>query len=50
MQEMWVPSRGRDDPLEKERVTQSSILCLKNPMDKGAWRATLHGVTKGWTQ
>ena len=20
--------------------------CLENPMDKGAWRATVHGVTK----
>ena len=20
--------------------------CLKNPMDRGAWRATVHGVTK----
>ena len=24
--------------------------CLDNPMDKGAWRATVHGVTKSWTQ
>ena len=24
--------------------------CLKNPMDRGAWRATLHGVAKSWTQ
>ena len=23
--------------------------CLGNPMDRGAWRATLHGVTKSWT-
>ena len=22
--------------------------CLENPMDKGAWRATVHGVTKSW--
>ena len=22
--------------------------CLKNPMNKGAWRASLHGVTKSW--
>ena len=21
---------------------------LGNPMDKGAWHATVHGVTKGW--
>ena len=23
--------------------------CLKNPMDKGAWRATVHGVAKSQT-
>ena len=23
--------------------------CLKSPMDRGAWRATVHWVTKSWT-
>ena len=23
---------------------------LENPMERGAWWATVHGVTKGWTQ
>ena len=23
--------------------------CLENPMDRGAWRATVHGVSKSWT-
>ena len=23
--------------------------CLENPMDRGAWRATVHGVAKSWT-
>ena len=23
--------------------------CLVNPMDRGAWWATVHGVTKNWT-
>ena len=23
---------------------------LGNPMDRGAWWATVHGVTKSWTQ
>ena len=23
--------------------------CLENPMDRGAWRATVHRVTKSWT-
>ena len=24
--------------------------CLENPMERGAWWATVHGVTKSWTQ
>ena len=24
--------------------------CLENPMDTGAWWATVHGVTKSWTR
>ena len=24
--------------------------CLENPMDRGAWWATVHGVVKNWTQ
>ena len=24
--------------------------CLKSPMDREAWQATVHGVTKNWTQ
>ena len=23
--------------------------CLENSMDRGAWRATVHGVIKSWT-
>ena len=23
--------------------------CLENLMDRGAWQATVHGVTKSWT-
>ena len=23
--------------------------CLENPMDRGAWQATVHRVTKSWT-
>ena len=23
--------------------------CLENPIDRGAWRALVHGVTKNWT-
>ena len=31
-------------------ATHSSILAWRIPMDKGAWQATVHGVTKRWTQ
>ena len=24
--------------------------CLENSMDRGAWRATVHGVAKSWTR
>ena len=30
--------------MEKEMATQNS--CLENPMDRGAWQATLHGVKR----
>ena len=53
MQEAWVRSLGGEDPLVKGMATHSSISCLENPMDRGAWQATVHGVTKsgantGW--
>ena len=24
--------------------------CLENPVDRGAWQATVHGVAKSWTR
>ena len=49
-QEMWVQSLGREDPLGKEMATYPKYSCLRNPMDRGAWLATVHGVTKSQTQ
>ena len=46
MQETWVGSLGWEDLLEEEMASHSSILAWKNPMDRGAWRATVHGVTR----
>ena len=46
MQETWVQSLGQEDPLEKDMVTHSSILAWKNPTDRGAWQATVYGVTE----
>ena len=39
MQETWVPSLGREDPLEKGTVTHSSSLAWRIPRDRGAWKA-----------
>ena len=36
------PGEGRGNPLQDS--------CLGNPMDRGAWRATVHGVTQSWTR
>ena len=41
---------GREDPLEKKMATHSSYSCLRNPMDREAWWATVLRVTKSWTQ
>ena len=49
MPETWVQSPGWEDPLEKEMATHSSILAWENPMDRGAWWATVYGVTKSRT-
>jgi len=36
------PGGGNGSPLQ--------YACLENPMDRGAWWATVHGFTKSWTQ
>ena len=43
---MWVWSLGQEDPLEKDMATHSNILAWRIPMDRGAWWATVHGVTE----
>ena len=50
MQETWVRSLGGEDALEEEMATSSSILAWKIPMDRGAWRATVHRIAKSWTR
>ena len=41
---MWVqsPGGGNGNPLQYP--------CLENPTDRGAWRATVHGVAESGTQ
>ena len=48
----WVlVSAGFPSHLKKEIATHSSgFSCLENPMDRGAWQATVHGVPKSRTR
>ena len=43
----WV----RNIPWRREWLLQESLQdsCLGNRMDRGAWQAAIHGVTKSWT-
>ena len=49
MPEPWVWSLGWEEPLEESVATHSSILAWRIPMDGGAWRATVPGVSKSRT-
>ena len=49
MWETWVRSLGWEVPLKEGRATHSSILAWRIPMDRGAWRAIVSGVTKSQT-
>ena len=48
--ETQVPPLGQEDPLEEGMVAHSSGLAWRIPMDRGAWRATVRGVTKSQTR
>ena len=41
MQETQVQFLGQEAPLEKEMDSH-----LENRMDRGAWRATVHGIAR----
>ena len=47
--ETWVWSLG-GVPLEEETAAHSNILTWIIPVDRGAWRAIVRGVTKSWTR
>ena len=42
-----IPGSERSPGGENGNPLQYS--CLENSMDRGAWRATVHGATKSWT-
>ena len=50
MQATWVRSLGQEDTLEEGMANHSGILAWRIPLDRGAWRATVHEVSQGWTQ
>ena len=39
-----------DSILGENNGTPLQYFCLENPMDRGAWKAAVHGVAEGWTR
>ena len=50
MQETWVPSLGREDPLEKEMATDSSTVSWKIPWMEETGKLQSMGSQKSQTQ
>ena len=44
----WIPGSGRSPGGGHGNPLQYS--CLESPMDRGAWRAAVHGVPQCWTR
>ena len=50
MQETWVPSPGREDPLEKEMATRSSVLAWEIPWTEEPGGLQSNGIAKSQTR
>ena len=50
MRETWVQSLGQEDSPGEGNGNPLQYSCLENPMDRGAWWATVHGVAKSRTR
>ena len=55
VRETWVQSLGWEDPWVgnipwRRNWQPTPYSCLENPMDGGAWWATVNGVAKSWTE
>ena len=50
MRETRVRSLGQEDSPGEGNGNPLQYSCLENPMDGGAWQATVHGVAKSRTQ
>ena len=46
MQETQIRSPGWEDPPGEGNGNPLQYYCLGNPMDRGAWQATVHGVAE----
>ena len=46
MQDTQIQSLGREDSPGEGNGNPLQYSCLGNPMDRGAWRATVHVVAK----
>ena len=49
MWKTWVRSLSWEEPLEEDLATHCSILAWRIPIDRGAWRVTVHEVSKSQT-
>ena len=50
VQETWVPSLGREDPLKKEMATHSYILAWEIPWTEEPGGLQSMGSQKSWTR
>ena len=48
-QEMRVQFLGWKDTLEAGMSNPLQYSCVENLMNRGAWQATVHGISNGWT-
>ena len=46
MQETQVRFQGQEEPPGEGYGNSLQYSCLENPMDRGGWQATVHGVAK----
>ena len=44
----WIPGLRRSTGKVNGNSLQYS--CLENPIDRGGWQATVHGISKEWRQ
>ena len=50
MQETWLWFLDREDPPSGKHGNPPQYPWLENSIDRGAWRATVPGVTTSWTR